>query len=208
MTLRAADVSEEVITGFRVHKIKNGATFAAMDTTVEELKVTIREALTQSNMDCHTKWNGPTSTMPGWRRKRTSKFNDVMGGSDILIVISLLERIRSGWLNIVSLLLSASTWSRTQNYGDGQKPFWSRADPCGLQDLDPLSLSRIAASNQQLEFISWSRLFKGKVGVTMVFPEDLDGKLESGPSSFGTLREFKKVGFASRRSSRRAEYLC
>ena len=44
MTLRAADISEEVITGFRVHKIKTAAIFAAMDTTVEELKETVREA--------------------------------------------------------------------------------------------------------------------------------------------------------------------
>ena len=41
MTLRAADICEEVITGFRVHKIKNAAIFAAMDTTAEELKDTV-----------------------------------------------------------------------------------------------------------------------------------------------------------------------
>ena len=33
MTLRAADVSAEVLRGFRVHKSQNAATFAAMDTT-------------------------------------------------------------------------------------------------------------------------------------------------------------------------------
>ena len=33
MTLRAVDISEEVITGFRVHRIKNAATFTTMDTT-------------------------------------------------------------------------------------------------------------------------------------------------------------------------------
>ena len=44
MTLRAADISEEVISGFRVHRIKHAATFAAMDTTPEELKDTVREA--------------------------------------------------------------------------------------------------------------------------------------------------------------------
>ena len=38
MTLRGADISEEVITCFRVHKIKNAAIFA------EELKETVREA--------------------------------------------------------------------------------------------------------------------------------------------------------------------
>ena len=44
MTLRAADISEEVITGFRVHRIKNAAIFASMDTTAEELKDAVREA--------------------------------------------------------------------------------------------------------------------------------------------------------------------
>ena len=45
MTLRAADISEEVISGFRVHRIQNAATFAAMDSSPEELKSTIRDAL-------------------------------------------------------------------------------------------------------------------------------------------------------------------
>ena len=45
MTLRAADISEEVLTGFRVHSIKNTAIFAAMDTTPEELKDTVHEAV-------------------------------------------------------------------------------------------------------------------------------------------------------------------
>ena len=42
MTLRAADISEEVITGFRVHKIKTAAIFCCA--TVEELKETVRES--------------------------------------------------------------------------------------------------------------------------------------------------------------------
>ena len=44
MTLRAADISEKAITGFRFHRIINAATFAAMDTTPEELKDSVREA--------------------------------------------------------------------------------------------------------------------------------------------------------------------
>ena len=55
MTLRAADISEEVIAGFRVHRIKNAATFAAMDTTLEELKDTVRVALTQQSTAYRTK---------------------------------------------------------------------------------------------------------------------------------------------------------
>ena len=40
MTLRAADVHEDVITGLCVHKIKNAT---AMDSTVKELRVTVRD---------------------------------------------------------------------------------------------------------------------------------------------------------------------
>ena len=39
MTLRAADISEEVNTVFRVHRIKNAVIFAAMDNSVEELQI-------------------------------------------------------------------------------------------------------------------------------------------------------------------------
>ena len=68
MTLRAADISEEVIAGFRVHRIKNAATFAAMDTTSEELKDTVLEvlALTQLITANRTRSSRPISTTPGW----------------------------------------------------------------------------------------------------------------------------------------------
>ena len=68
VTLRAADISEEVITGFRVHKIKNAATFAAMDTTPEELKRYSSRGFLASTLQSTvylTRWSGQTFTTPG-----------------------------------------------------------------------------------------------------------------------------------------------
>ena len=52
MAPSTTDVSEEVITGFRVHKIKTAAILAAMDTTVEELEETVREAFGVDTAKC------------------------------------------------------------------------------------------------------------------------------------------------------------
>ena len=69
MTLCAADISEEVITGFRVHNIKTAAIFAAMDTTMKELKETVREAfgVDTAKYGLPTRWSGSTFTTPGFQ---------------------------------------------------------------------------------------------------------------------------------------------
>ena len=88
--------------------------------------------------------------------------------------------------------------------GDGQQPLRSRAEPFGLQSLDPLSMSKVTASNQQLEFDSWFlkealTCPTKKVGVILVFPEDLGGLLDSGPTSIWA---YKVVSVAQRTSAR------
>ena len=81
--------------------------------------------------------------------------NDTMDGHSILSLISLLDRVRSGWFDVICLFPAAATWSRARHFGSGQKPLRSRAEPFGVQCLDPLSISKITASNQQLEFDSF-----------------------------------------------------
>ena len=77
--------------------------------------------------------------------------------------------------------------SRAQHFGNGQKPLRSSTEPFGLQSLDPNSISKVTAWNQQLEFVFWflkeAPTCPSKVGVILVFPEDLGWRLESGPSS-------------------------
>ena len=81
--------------------------------------------------------------------------NEAMDGQSILSLISLLDRIRSGWFDLICSLPAAATWSRARHFGNGQKPLRSRAEPFGLQSLDPNSTSKVTASNQQLEFVFW-----------------------------------------------------
>ena len=76
-------------------------------------------------------------------------------GQSILSLINLLDRVRSGWFDVICLLPAAATWSRARHFGNGQQPLRSRAEPFGLQILDTLSMSKVTASKQQLEFGSW-----------------------------------------------------
>ena len=83
--------------------------------------------------------------------------------------------------------------------------FWGRTETTSVQSraiwaakLGPLSMPKVTASNQQLEFDPW--FFKEaltcptkKVGVILVFPEDLLGLVDSGPTSIWASQEFKSL---------------
>ena len=132
-----------------------------------------------------------------------------MDGQSVLSLISLLDRIRSGWFDLICLLPSAATWSRALHFGNGQKPLRSRIEPFVLQSLGPNSISKVTASNQRLEFVFWFlkealSCPTKKVGVILVLPEDLGGWLESGPSSMQEFRSLEDY-HGGRRG---AVYLC
>ena len=109
--------------------------------------------------------------------------NETMDGQSILSLISLLDRIRSGWFDLICLLPAAATWSRARHYGNGQKPLRARTGPFGLQSLDP---SQRGAKRR-------SRARQRRSLVSLVFPEDLGGWLESGPSSIWGLQELRSL---------------
>ena len=83
--------------------------------------------------------------------------------------------------------------------------FWARAKTTSVQNrairftiLGSNSTSKVTASNQQLKFVFWFlkealTCPTKKVGVILVFPEDLSGGLESGPSSIWVLKEFRSL---------------
>ena len=70
-------------------------------------------------------------------------------------LISLLDRIRSGWFDLICLLPAAATWSRAPHFRNGQKPLWSRTEPFGLQSLDPNSASKVTASKPAAGVCIW-----------------------------------------------------
>ena len=135
---------------------------------------------------------------------------ETMDGHSILSLISLLDRIRSGWFDVICLLPAAATWSRARHLWDGQQPLRSRAEPFGPQSLDPLSMSKVTAGIQPaagIWFLVPQRSPTKKVGVILVFPEDLGGVLDSGPTSIWASQEFKSLE-GIQGGLRGAEYLC
>ena len=68
--------------------------------------------------------------------------NETVDGQSILSLISLLDRIRSGWFDLISLLHATAPWSRARHFGNGPQPLRSRTEPFGLQSLDPNSISK------------------------------------------------------------------
>ena len=139
-----------------------------------------------------TRTSSETARLASWFTALTTD------GQNIQSLISLLDSIRSGWFDLICLLPATATLSRAQHFGNGQKPLRSRTEPFGLQSLDPNSTSKATASNQQLEFAFWFlkealTYPTKKVGVILVFPEDLGGWLESGPSSIWGLKEFRSL---------------
>ena len=100
-----------------------------------------------------------------------------------------LDRLRSGCLTGVYIAPQASTWSRVRHSSSpGQQPLRSRQHPLGFPELHPEARDKTLHSNAESEVCCWfleqaaqcsSRLVK----VLFVFPEDLGGDAESGPSS-------------------------
>ena len=108
---------------------------------------------------------------------------------DFFAVLSTLDRLRSGYFAGLYLAPQASRWSRVRHSSSpGQQPLRSRQHPLGFPELHPEARDKTLHSNAESEVCCWfleqaarcsSRHFK----VLFVFPEDLGGDAESGPSS-------------------------
>ena len=102
--------------------------------------------------------------------------------------------------------MAISTWSISflqQLHGldphsdhSGQPPLRSRSSPLGLSSLSPDETQKINKANRALELAVWvaeqSLQCPSKSnGLNIIFPEDLGGHCEHGPSSMWVLREFR-----------------
>ena len=133
--------------------------------------------------------------------------------SDFLGVLDLLDHVRSGYFDMVHIVPSAATWSRSRHSThSGQLSLRSRSSPLGLPSLSPLESEQINKANRALEVAAWvaqqslqcpSKL----IGLNIIFPEDLGGHREHGPSSMWVLREFRLLE-GVRDARRAAAYLC
>ena len=132
---------------------------------------------------------------------------------DFLAVLDLLDHVRSGYFDMVHIVPSAATWSRSRHSGhSGQPPLRSRSFPLGLPSLSPDETQQINKANRALEVAAWvaeqSLQCPSKfIGLNIIFPEDLGGHCEHGPSSMWVLREFRFLE-GVRDARRAAAYLC
>ena len=133
--------------------------------------------------------------------------------SDFLEVLDLLDHVRSGYFDMIHIVPSAATWSRSRHsQHSGQPPLRSRSSPLGLSSLSPAETVKINMANRALEVAAWvaeqslqcpSKL----IGLNIIFPEDLGGHCVHGPSSIWVLREFRFLE-GVRDARRAAAYMC
>ena len=133
--------------------------------------------------------------------------------SDFLGVLDLLDHVRSGYFDMVHIVPSAATWSRSRHsQHSGQPPLRSRSSPLGLSSLSPAETVKINMANRALEVAAWvaeqSLQCPCKlIGLNIIFPEDLGGHCVHGPSSMWVLREFRFLE-GVRDARRAAAYMC
>ena len=133
--------------------------------------------------------------------------------SDFLGVLDLLDHVRSGYFDMIHIVPSAATWSRSRHsQHSGQHPLRSRSSPLGLSSLSPAETVKVNMANRALEVAAWvaeqSLQCPCKlIGLNIIFPEDLGGHCVHGPSSIWVLREFRFLE-GVRDARRAAAYMC
>ena len=133
-----------------------------------------------------------------------------LGFFEILI---LLGHVKAGFFTAVHLAPPASTWSRIRHScSSGQPSLRTREHPTGLSHLSPQLQLKVEESNRQIETLTW--LFEQavlcaqrKVWVLRVFPEDLGGHVQSGPTSIWSSSHLRKLDGISD-VQRGAAFLC
>ena len=132
---------------------------------------------------------------------------------DFFGVLDLLDHVRSGYFDMVHIVPSAATWSRSRHSEhSGQPALRSRSSPLGLPSLSPDETQQINKANRALEVAAWvaeqSLQCPSKfIGLNIIFPEDLGGHGEHGPSSMWVLRDFRFLE-GVRDARRAAAYMC
>ena len=75
---------------------------------------------------------------------------------DFLAVLDLLDHVRSGYFDMIHIVPSAATWSRSRHSAhSGQPPLRSRSSPLGLPSLSPDETQKINMANRALEVAAW-----------------------------------------------------
>ena len=117
---------------------------------------------------------------------------DLSRKRDFFEILILLGHVKAGFFTAVHLAPPASTWSRIRH------PLRTREHPTGLSHLSPQLQLKVEESNRQIKTVTW--LFEQavlcaqrKMWVLLVFPEDLGGHVQSGPTSIWSSSHLRKL---------------
>ena len=81
-----------------------------------------------------------------------------METTDIIVILDILDRIRLGVFDVVTIVPPCSTWSRARHAeAEGQKPLRSRSCPLGLPALSLSEQRKVNQANECLELGVWLR---------------------------------------------------
>ena len=133
--------------------------------------------------------------------------------NDLLLFLTLLDHIRSGFFGAVLLVPPAATWSRLRHCDiPGKVPLRTRLFPEGRAGLSPALQKKVHESNRCMEIAVWfaeqSLLCVARpVAMLFIFPEDLGGHHRDGPASPWTLQELRQLQGVSD-ARRGAAFLC
>ena len=108
---------------------------------------------------------------------------------DDFSVLDLFDYVRQGVFDMVHIVLSADTWSRSRNAGfSGQRPLRSRTSLLGLSTLNPTENEKINSANHVLEILTCCA---GQVFQCSAKSVRSWRTSPVGPSSIWALREFQ-----------------
>ena len=135
--------------------------------------------------------------------------------SDFLGVLDLLDHVRGGYFDMVHIIPSAATWSRSRHSphsGQPPLPLRSRSSPLGLSSLSPAETVKVNMANRALEVAAWvaeqSLQCPSKIiGLNIISPKTWEDTVYMVHLPFWVLREFRFLE-GVRDARRAAAYMC
>ena len=130
-----------------------------------------------------------------------------------IVILDILDRIRLGVFDVVTIVPPCSTWSRARHKEtEGQKPLRSRSCPLGLPALSLSEQRKVDQANECLELGVWLAqqalsCETKQTDLLLVAPEDFGGEAIHGPAAIWQFKELHDLG-AFNEAQPAAGFLC
>ena len=130
-----------------------------------------------------------------------------------LVILDILDHVRSGVFHIVCLSPSVSAWTAAHHSEPGNhRLLRSRTEPLGVDGLSHSEATIVFNHNRNSEFIGWFaaqalQCSVRKIASVLVFPEDLGGNVSQSQASLWAMLEYGSLASAND-TFRGADFSC